>query len=98
MNGAPIDAEVLCDNLDTACSAADQAHHQLSDLYRELVGPLLRIRVEHLARQAREPWIGRGICDIEIPARTDDAVERLTELDPASEQSVVFCAISGSIV
>src|SRR5688572_4546217 len=34
VNGAPIDAEVLCDNLDSACPGADKAHHQLSDLYR----------------------------------------------------------------
>jgi hypothetical protein len=98
VNGAPIDAEVLRDNLDTACSAADKAHNQLSDLYRELVGPLLWIRIQHLASKAREPWIGRGIRDIEIPARTDDAGKCLTELDPASDQPVVFCAIGGGIV
>ena len=97
MNGAPIDAEVLCDNLDTACSAAEEAHHELPDLRVSYRTPAAD-GVEHLARRAREPWIGRGIRDIEIPARTDDAGECVTELHPAPEQPVVFGAIGGGIV
>ncbi len=98
VNGAPVDSEVLCDDFDAAHPGAEQADHEPPHLCRELVGTLLGIGVEHLAREAREPWVGIGIRDLEIPARTDDAVERVTELDPAPEQPVVVGAIGGRIV
>ena len=98
VNGAPIDAEMLRDGFDGARSSAEKAHHEPAHLLRQLVGSRRGIGVQHLARQAREPWIGIGIRDVEIPARTDDAVKCVTELDPAPEQPVVFGAIGGRIV
>ena len=98
VNRAPIDTHVLRHRFDAAFPALQETHDEAADLRGGLVGIVIGIGLEHLAREARDSRIGIRILDGEIALRTDDPVESLAEFDAAGEQALVLCAIPGRIV
>ena len=96
VHGPPVHAQVLRDAVDRAGAAPEQHHDQLP-------GPAStccprrpgRLCFEQLLCVLRHRGIGVGVRQVEVRARTHDAVEVVSELHVPAEHAVVHRAVGG---
>src|SRR5262249_51001558 len=83
---------------DSAGPSTEQPNNELPYLGGQVVLPGCGIGIKHLLSELSELWILVWIWQLEVAARTNNAVEIVTELDVSPEDPVVHRTICWRIV